>query len=395
MDSRPYEHQITKVTQGEKELSVDWGDGHRSRFHFLWLRDACQCEACGIPGFGDRTHPIGELPMDIHPVSASVDEQGNLCIEWSHDAHRTVIESGWLRGRCYSRSERDRRRSKPALWDNTSPPDLTPVAYQRLLEHEATQFELLERRRIQGIAIVGGTPAAEQGIREVARCIGVIRETNYGHVYDIKLDDDPETFANLTPAIRPHTDEAYRPYPPGVIMLQCVQPTADGSGASIFVDGFAAVQRLRETSTAAVEILSRIPTPYHRVHQGEVDFEYHGRCITLDHEDRVAGVRFTTHSTSPPNIAADKIEPYYDARRRLTKAINDPRGVVQRLLAAGEIAITDNERVLHGRTALAEGSGRHIRGTMVEKDGMLSRWRLLAESLGKDPRMTFPGGAAA
>ena len=229
----------------------------------------------------------------------------------------------------------------------------------------------------------------------MARCIGVIRETNYGHVYDIKLDDDPETFANLTPAIRPHTDEAYRPYPPGVIMLQCVQPTADGSGASIFVDGFAAVQRLRETSTAAVEILSRIPTPYHRVHQGEVDFEYHGRCITLDHEDRVAGVRFTTHSTSPPNIAADKIEPYYDARRRLTKAINDPRGVVQRLLAAGEIAITDNERVLHGRTALAEGSGRHIRGTMVEKDGMLSRWRLLAESLGKDPHMTFPGGAAA
>ena len=178
-------------------------------------------------------------------------------------------------------------------------------------------------------------------------------------------------------------------------MLQCVRPTADGSGASIFVDGFAAVERLREASPHSVEILSRIPTPYHRVHQGEVNFQYYGRCITLDHEDRVAGVRFTTHSTSPPNIAADKIEPYYEARRRLTSVIYDPLGVVQRLLAAGEIAITDNERVLHGRTALAEGSGRHIRATMVEKDGMMSRWRLLAESLGKDPGMIFPGGVAA
>ena len=169
----------------------------------------------------------------------------------------------------------------------------------------------------------------------------------------------------------------------------------DGGGASIFIDGFEVIARLRKEDPQAVQVLSRLPTAYHRTHPGEHEFLYHRRMINLDHEGNLTGVRLTTHSTGPPDLAEEQIEPYYAAARKLTAALRDPEVAVVRFLTAGEIAITDNERVLHGRTPFTSGSARHIRGGMVDKDGMISRWRVLAKKLGKDPTLSFPGGVGA
>ena len=386
------ECELTNVSSKDRKLVIDWADGHQSRFHFLWLRDACQCEHCGIPGFGDRPHAVVDIPEDVHPSSAKIGTDGSLLVEWSDNQHRSSYDGQWLRAHCYSERERERRRSKPTLWDNIRLPELTSIEYERLVSNETTQFDLLERLRRYGIAIISNAPALE-GVAGVAGCIGILRETNYGHVYDSKLEETPETFAGLTAGAPPHTDDA--PYPPGLIMLHCVQPTNDGGGASVFIDGFEVVERLQKKDPEAVEVLSRLPTAYHRVHPGEHEFLYNGRMVNLDHEGRLTGVRLTTHSTGPPDLPEDQIESYYAAVRKMTAALRDPEVSVVRFLTAGEIAITDNERVLHGRTPFTSGSARHIRGGMVDKDGMISRWRVLAKKLGKDPNMSFPGGVGA
>ena len=389
------ECELVNVTDDEQNVVIEWADGHHSRYHFLWLRDACQCKFCGIPGFGDKAHAVVDLPEDIHPLSAQIGAEGALIVEWSGKTpHRSSYEGVWLRAHCYSKSERERRRSKPLLWNTFAPPDITPIDYERLVNDESIQFDLLERLRVSGLAIIRGAPAV-QGVAGVAACIGYLRETNYGLVYDIKVEEVPRTFADLTVAAPPHTDEAFRPFPPGLIMLHCVQPTTDGGGASIFIDGFEVVERLRRDDPSAVEVLSRVPSAYHRVHPGEHEFLYHGRGINFDHEGNVAGVRLTTHSTGPPDIAEDQIGTYYAAVRKLTAALRDPGVPILRLLQAGEIAITDNERVLHGRTPFTSGSARHIRGAMLDKDAMISRWRLLARKFGKNANLNFPGGVGA
>ena len=394
IESRVLGGELSKVTAHPGAVIIDWADGHQSRFHNLWLRDACRCEYCGTPGFGDKTHAVVDLPEDIYPRDAKIAANGSLAIEWSGDGHLSIYDGAWLRAHCYSTAERDRRRSKPILWDNSRLPDLTPLDYDTLITDEASQFELLERLRTFGIAIVCEAPAIE-GVSGVAGCIGYLRETNYGRVYDIKIEEVPETFAGLAVAAPPHTDDAFRPYPPGLIMLHCVQPTIDGGGASIFIDGFEVIERLRAEDPTAVEVLARLPTAYHRTHPGEHEFLYHGRMINLDHDGNLSGVRLTTHSTGPPDLAEEQIEPYYRAARKLTTALRDPEVAVVRFLNAGEIAITDNERVLHGRTPFTSGSARHIRGGMVDKDGMISRWRVLAKKLGKDATLVFPGGVGA
>ncbi|MCE2482674.1 MAG: TauD/TfdA family dioxygenase [Alphaproteobacteria bacterium] len=44
----------------------------------------------------------------------------------------------------------------------------------------------------------------------------------------------------------------------------------------------------------------------------------------------------------------------------------------------GEVVGFDNSRVLHGRTALDESGGRrHLRGTYIDRDELLSRIRML------------------
>jgi len=394
MDTDKPSFEPIRVTERDRLLIVDWADGHQSAFHFLWLRDACQCELCGMPGFGDKTHAVVDIPEDVRPKEAKIDSGGRLVVEWSVQAHVSSYEGQWLRSHCYSKQERERRRSKSVLWDNNRLPDLNPVDYGQLVSDEETQFDLLEKLRIAGIAIIRGAPAIE-GVQGVAECIGYLRETNYGRVYDIKLEEVPETFADLAGSAPPHTDEAFRPYPPGLIMLHCVRPTSDGGGASVFIDGFEVVRRLREDDPQIVETLSRLPTAYHRTHPGEHEFLYQGRMINLDQDGHVVGVRLATHSVGPPDLAWDHVEPYYRAVRKLTKALRDPEVVVTRLLSAGEIAITDNERVLHGRMPFTSGSARHIRGGMIDKDAMFSHWRILAKKLGKNSQISFPGGIGA
>ena len=291
--------------------------------------------------------------------------------------------------------ERERRRSKPVLWDATHPPEITPFEIARLASDEEAQLDLLDRLRRFGIAFVAGS-REDDGVERVAEIIGYLRETNYGRVFDIQVEAaQPQTFADLPEAAPPHTDDAFRPFPPGFLMLQCVRASADGGGASLFIDGFSVVARLREESEAAVELLSRLPLRFYRHHPGEHDFLHYGRLINLDHEGRVAGVRLALHNIGPPNLPAEQVEPFYAALRRLVTIARDPRLRLVRRLEPGDLAIVDNERVLHGRETFA-GGGRHLRGGFLDRDAFLSRWRVLTRRLGRgDPELAFPGGVSA
>jgi hypothetical protein len=90
-----------------------------------------------------------------------------------------------------------------------------------------------------------------------------------------------------------HTDFTYYQDPPGLQIFTMVQPALEG-GESVFGDGFAVAQTLRETSPKAFDILTRTKRWYHSQDaltgwylkaSGPVIQLEHGRIVGIRHND--------------------------------------------------------------------------------------------------------------
>ncbi|RXH57973.1 DUF971 domain-containing protein [Granulicella sibirica] len=83
-------------------VEIDWRDGHRSKWTFAWLREACPCATCheardadgrkpGIP----KAQPATLLPMfkeKIRPLEANAVGKYALRFKWN-DGHESGIYS--------------------------------------------------------------------------------------------------------------------------------------------------------------------------------------------------------------------------------------------------------------------------------------------------------------
>ena len=93
---------IEAVEPGAEGLTLAWTDGHRSFFHYLWLRDCCYCESCGDSYSSKRFLTPLDVPLDIAAQATQIDAQGDLEIIWRPDGHRprrpfvSQLTSGWL-----------------------------------------------------------------------------------------------------------------------------------------------------------------------------------------------------------------------------------------------------------------------------------------------------------
>ena len=91
---------------------------------------------------------------------------------------------------------------------------------------------------------------------EVVRTFGYLRETNYGEVFDVRVELSPSNLAFTGLAIGPHTDNPYRDPVPTMQLLHCLSNAVDG-GESGLVDGFMAACLLRDENPRAFEVLTR------------------------------------------------------------------------------------------------------------------------------------------
>ena len=62
---------LTSAIADKDILSVTWADGHESRFHAIWLRHQCWCEACGTPVTGVRGIRLNDIfrPKDKKKIA--------------------------------------------------------------------------------------------------------------------------------------------------------------------------------------------------------------------------------------------------------------------------------------------------------------------------------------
>ena len=83
--------------------------------------------------------------------------------------------------------------------------------------------EALEAVLRVGFVLLSGVSAVPGRVLEVAASFGYVRETNYGRLFDVRVEPAPGNLAFTSRAIRPHTDNPYRDPAPTVQLLHCLR----------------------------------------------------------------------------------------------------------------------------------------------------------------------------
>ncbi|MDJ0616833.1 MAG: TauD/TfdA family dioxygenase [Calothrix sp. MO_192.B10] len=378
------EYQISKVQQDQRKLFVYWVDGHRSTFHYIWLRDNCYCSVCGDPKHGEKRFRIVDIPLDIEPLSVSWDSGNTLEILWEPDGHKSIYNTQWLRQHCYSTTEREHRQHRPILWDNQIVTSLPQISYEEVRTGNASRLQLLEHLRDYGICFVRNVLPQKGELESFAQSFGPLLETNYGRVFEIVVDpeESQKSVANSQINLIPHTDDAYQYAPPGIIFFHCLMANNDGSGQSTFVDGFQIAEVLRQEDREAFDLLCRYEVSFQKHYSDRIDMQFSSPVFCLDSGGHLKEVRISNLFPAPLDLPEAIVEPFYAAYRKLMQLYTDPRYFLKQGLQPGDLVMFDNHRVLHGRTAIGiQNQRRHLRYCSVDRDYFYSQRRLMEQNL--------------
>ena len=123
-----------------------------------------------------------------------------------------------------------------------------------VMDNEDEYFRFLKTLIRYGAVLVKGLPAVPEMIETLPEKIGVIRTSNFGRIFEVKIKADADSNAYTGEELRAHTDLATREYMPGLQFLFCLQNDSDG-GNSTLTDGFAVANHIRTTDPQTFNLL--------------------------------------------------------------------------------------------------------------------------------------------
>ncbi|WGS44342.1 TauD/TfdA family dioxygenase [Burkholderia sp. JSH-S8] len=371
---------IAAATAGDGVLDVTWSDGRRSPFHFDWLRDTCPCAVCVHAQTREQVFEIVDAPAALAVRDVQVDRDGALRVEW-RDGHRSAWSPGWLRAHAYDDASRAERQAAHAhhAWRGDDPDAIAVFAWRDVMHDDAALLAWLAALRRTGLTLVEGVPPERGRVDGIARRVGLIRESNFGVLFDVESKPRPDSNAYTSINLPPHTDLPTRELQPGVQFLHCLANDATG-GDSIFIDGFALADALRAESPDDFAQLATTPFEFWNKSAAS-DYRCAAPVIGLNARGDVIEVRHANFLRGPLDAPAASMPAIYRAYRRFLALAREPRFRVQRRLRAGDMWAFDNRRVLHARTEFDPSTGRrHLQGCYVDRDELLSRWRVLSRT---------------
>jgi gamma-butyrobetaine dioxygenase len=385
---------------GELELAID---GCLRRFPAVWLRDNCRCVQCLDPGTGQKLHDITDIPEDL-TVAATEDTGESVAITYAPDGHRSVFSRSWLARHAPAedgdqrtedgdqrteggdqRTEGGDQRTEDGkdLWlaadlDPEDPGRRPEGSWPRYLAEPAERARCLDAVLRQGFVLLHDVPAENGMVLEVAASFGYVRETNYGRLFDVRVEPSPDNLAYTSREILPHTDNPYRDPVPTIQLLHCLR-TADDGGDTGLVDGFCAAAALRGADPEAFDLLTGNTVSFGYQDKG-AELRASQPLIELSPGGRVRGVRFNNRSALPLRLPLAEITRFYAAYRRWAQLLASPERRLNLRLAPGDCLVFDNTRILHARTAFSmseNSAGRHLQGCYADLDGLASTLAVL------------------
>jgi len=370
-------HTIQTFTFSDDELNIDWADGKTSCLATIWLRDHCQMPASRDPVSGQRLLNITDIPEDTRIVSVKQTADA-LEIEFAPEGHRSVYSTKWLRDNCYclNQSTDNRGASGKKLWrGDTFSNGLPLYDYQDFCQSTEDKSAALQAVKDYGFVLLKNVPCEDGRILKVIEEFGYVRETNYGSLFNVRSEINANNLAFTNLGLGCHLDNPYRDPVPGIQLLHCLESSTSG-GESILQDGFMAAKVLREENPEHFQTLSRDWINY-RFQDSKTDLQSRVAMFEVNDLDEVIKVRFNNRSIDTLKLEPSRIKPFYAAYRHYAQIIEREDLQIHFKLAAGELMMFDNTRVLHARKAYSDGGVRHLQGAYSDLDGLYSKLSVL------------------
>jgi gamma-butyrobetaine dioxygenase len=343
----------------------------------ILLRDSCCCPECRDAGSGQRLGSVTDLPADVSVREARA--VGNSVeVIFGPDGHRAVFSRAWLAEQVSS-AEDDRTEDAKRLWTSGDATALPGQSWPRYLADERERVRCLDALLRDGFFLLSDVPCRPGAVLDVAGSMGYVRETNYGRLFDVRVEATPANLAYTGLPIAPHTDNPYRDPVPTVQLLHCLVTAVEG-GDSGLVDGFMAAAMLRAEDPSSFEILTRTPVTF-RYRDATAELRATRPMIGVDPRGRIREVRFNDRSMQPPRPGRDgspeRTAAFYVAYRAFAEMIRRPDLMLTFRLAPGDCVVLDNTRVLHARTGFSATGRRHLQGCYADLDGVASTLAVL------------------
>lgn len=384
--------QKTNLLNDEWMLEVQWEDGFRSKYPYIWLRDNCQCPSCFHPTSCSRRVLIGDLDVSIVPVSFSASkDSGDLEIFWS-DGHKGLYTSLWLRERSFSEDTRESRRQMRSplrtLWGSDILSDLPMANFHEVLREDQALLEFIRKLEDLGLVIVRDAPIHQEAIFSLTNRLGYIKQTHYGVSFAVKNRVTPNNLAYTADSLDMHSDIPYYEYKSGIQLLHCISQAKCTGGSNNLVDSFSVAQQLRELDPEKFQILSAVPVDFidYGVEEDGLNFYALSQhpIIRLDERGDIQSVTLNQMvRDSFFNVSVEKVRLWYEAMLTYSNMLCHPNNVISYKMKEGDIIVLDNRRVLHGREGfrMIEGT-RELHGCYWDWDMVKSCRRVLQRKLG-------------
>jgi gamma-butyrobetaine dioxygenase len=342
----------------------------------LWLRERCQDPQSLDPATQQRLYDPHRLPEDLTLVRVEAAGPGRARLSFS-DGYSGEYELT----RLARDLEPDDGLPAAVAW-RADLPLSTVTVDGRELNSDAVRFAAVTSLLTHGVVIIRDLPTDLERILEVARRFGYVRETNFGRYFEVYSRPGSNDLAYRPVPLGAHTDNPYREPVPGVQLLHCLVNETRG-GLSTLVDSLAVAQTLEAEDPEGLELLATTPVRFRFADASEELIERRP-IVQRDALGRMTGVHYSPRLDDMPLLDAATTRRLQRARRRLSELFADPRFELRFPLAAGELMMFDNSRVLHGRTAFDPNEGRrHLQGCYIDLDGPRSLYRTLRRKLGR------------
>ncbi len=348
-----------------------------------WLRGNCQCPDCRDPVSGQRLISITDQPAEVRLAGVTATADGWV-VRFEPDGHEAVVTGAWLYAQLTPAAD-DRTEDAKRLWTVADFPAGPPaVSWTDYVTSDATRLHSLRQLLSAGFMLLRGVPAEPGAVLTVAATLGYVRETNYGQLFDVRVEPTPANLAYTGLPIGPHTDNPYRDPVPTMQLLHCLV-SATGGGESGLLDGFRAAGQLRAEDPAAFGCLTTTPVTF-CYRDATAELRATKPMIGIDAAGRIREVRYNSRSMEPlrpprgsePGEAALRAREFYRAYRVFATTLLQPDLTLRFSLGPGDCVVFDNTRVLHSRTGFTATGHRHLQGCYADIDGAESTVAVLA-----------------
>ena len=144
------------------------------------------------------------------------------------------------------------------------------------------------------------------------------------------------------------------------------------------VDGFRAVERLREENREWFDVLSRYCARFEYAGQSGVVLRSRRPMIELSPDGELIAVRFNNRSAAATiDVPYDDMETFYTAYRRFGEIVDDPQMRVEFRLSRGSASWSTTPACCTGAEPTPGTGRRWLQGCYADKDGLLSKLAVL------------------